>query len=457
MFNSGGQVHFRITVVQTTIPYISPDAVVYDLSNPADVFTNILYNTAESINFVSSNSVNFTEGTDYDIQGNWLFIRNSYLSTHLLNVDDEISLNITFNTIDESILTITAIQSGITNASIDPESGTFNNDDVPEYIDLTITWNDASSVLSLTIWEEDNGSLISYDFPNYTVTPINTETANLRMFVGDNGKKIDYSKTTDEYNVFIEIEFNVGAPAFYYITIIEEYYFLYMDIYPANPGNVQYDSEYGLNEEVNLMANPNMGFEFLCWKIDGEVVSTDNPYIFNMPANDIYMTAHFVPQGATLYDVILVSNPVGAGVLSGAGQYLVGETVTINLSENTGYEFVNWTDAASTVVASTPQHSFIMIDENITFTANFNDNSNIDEIGADMFEVFPNPFSDLINISNYESLSKITFTTVTGQIVAEYNTLTDGQINTSELSKGLYLLILKKTNSDIVIRKMVKQ
>ncbi|MDD4148890.1 MAG: X2-like carbohydrate binding domain-containing protein [Bacteroidales bacterium] len=454
-FESGWQSHFRIRVVQTTLPHITPDAVSYDLSNPNDVFTTIIYNTAELISSVSLNSVNLIQGTDYHINGAWLFIHNSYLSTRLSNVNDEISLDVIFNTQDLSTLTITAIQSGIISATIDPESETITNIDIIEYIDLTITWNDASSVLSLTIWEEDNGILTSFDFTDYTVTAINAETANLRIFVG--AKKLNYAKATDEYNVSIEIEFNVGAPAFYYLTVIDEFYFLYMDVYPANTGNVQYDHEYYLNEEVYLLAEPNFGYEFLYWKIDGVTVSTDNPYIFNMPANDIYMTAHFVPQGAILYDVILVSNPVGAGVLSGAGQYTVGETVTINLIENTGYEFVNWTDSESNVVASTTGHSFVMVDQSLTLTANFNDNSNVDEIGFDALEIYPNPFSDILYISNYQSAIKITFTTITGQIIAEIKNPENGQINTADLPKGFYMLIIENIDGKRLVKKIVKQ
>ncbi|MDD2633877.1 MAG: X2-like carbohydrate binding domain-containing protein [Bacteroidales bacterium] len=457
IFDSGWRDDFRINVVQTTLPYITPNAIDYDLSNPNDVFTNIIYNTAASISSVSLNSSNLIEGTDYEIQGSWLFIRNSYLSTHLTNVGNEISLDITFDTEDVSTLTITAIQSGIVNATIDPESETYNESDIPDYIDLTITWNDASSVLSLTIWEIENGSLVSYDFPDYTVTPINTETANLRVLVGAKGKQTNASKVVDLYNVTVEIEFDVGASAFYHLVLIEEYYYVYSEVYPASSGNVSGAWEYSLDEVVSLFANPNWGFDFNCWKIDGIIVSYDNPYEFNMPANDVYITAHFVPQSATLYDVTLVSNPVGAGILMGAGQYVVGETVTINLTENTGYEFINWTDATSNVVATNPEYSFIMTDTNVELTANFNDQTNIDELSIEEFDIYPNPFSDILYINNYQSASKISFTTITGQIITEFNNFNNSQINTSDLPKGFYLLIIENIEGQRFVKKILKQ
>lgn len=455
MFESGWQSNFQIRIVQTSLPYISPDALTYDLSNPDNIFTTIIYNNAESIISVANNSVNLTAGTDYHIDGTWLFIHNSYLSTHLLSVGNEISLNITFNTEDQSTLTITTIQSGIINATIDPESQTFNNNEVPEYVDLTITWNSASSVSNLTVWDLDDGILTSYDHSDYTVTPINSETATLRIIFG--AKNLTYTKTTDEFNVLFEIEFNLGASAFYYITVIDEFFFLHVDIYPTNTGYVSSNSEYSLNEEVHLEAYPNWGYEFLCWKINGEVVSTENTYIFNMPANDLYLTAFFVPEGATLYDLTLISNPIGACVLSGAGQYIVGETVNINLTANTGYEFVNWTDAESNEVASTIEHSFIMLNQDITLTANFIDNTNVDIVGADAFQVYPNPFSDILYINNYQSAIKITFTTITGQIITELTNPGNGQINTADLPKGFYLLIIENKDGQRIVKKIVKQ
>jgi hypothetical protein len=456
IFESGWNSYFSIYVIQTTVPYIVPDEIAYDLSNPHDAFSVIVFNNAESVTSVSRNSTNLIEDTDYRVDGNWLFIHNSYLSPILQNVSDEITLNVTFDTEDVSDLNITTIQSGITDATIDPQFYTFSNNEEIEYLDITITWNDASSVESLTVWEVGENEIYYWDHTDYVVTPINAETALLRIFVGAKKKSLQ-EKYTDQFNVMIEIEFNVGASAFYYLTVIDEYYFVYTEVIPENSGYVWADFEYSVGEDVELYAEANWGYNFLCWKIDGIVVSTENPYEFVMPANDVHITAQFVPQGAELYTVTLISDPVGAATLSGAGQYTIGQTVNINVNDSPGFEFINWTNEASAEVSATPSYSFTMLAENVTLTAHFNDISNIISNNTKEVDIFPNPFSEVLFISNYESLTKITITTVTGQIVAEYNTVNDGQINTSDLSKGFYMLILEKQDGEKVIRKIVKQ
>lgn len=111
----------------------------------------------------------------------------------------------------------------------------------------------------------------------------------------------------------------------------------------------------------------------------------------------------------------------------------------------------------SEVVSTNPEYSFVMMGEDVTYTANFNDVSDINSNETDEIEIYPNPFSDILNISNFESVSKITITTVTGQIVAEYENMVDGQINTTDLSNGFYMIILEKADGDKIIRKIIKQ
>jgi uncharacterized repeat protein (TIGR02543 family) len=121
-----------------------------------------------------------------------------------------------------------------------------------------------------------------------------------------------------------------------------------------------------------------MGYDFQNWRIDGVVVSTDNPYIFNMPANDIFITAHFVNEGTILYTLNLNSSPLAGGNLTGAGEFAEGESVTINAIPNSGYAFVNWTDQLSAVFASNSQHTFNMPANDLTLNANFIDNSDVE-------------------------------------------------------------------------------
>ncbi len=453
-FGSSWTEYFQIEFIQTGAPLISPQTVDYDLTNPDDVFTNIIFNMAQSVSSVSRNSVNLVEGIDYHIEGTWLFIHNSFMDP-LLNISgDEIEIDVTFNTAEVVTLTVSAISSGINNASIDPESGTYAEGSMPEFIEVTITWNDASSVESLTIWQEDGGVMVPFDYPYYTVTPINAQTALLRISTNEEDKG---TKTTEMYNTLIEISFNIGASAYYFITFVDEYYQVFIEVEPSYMGSYSGDWTYNVGEEVSVEAFANIGFDFQNWRIDGVSVSTANPYIFIMPANDVYITAHFVNEDVVLYTLDLNSLPSGGGSLTGEGEFAEGESVTINAIPNSGFDFVNWTDAMSAVFASTAEYTFNMPANNLTLNANFFDNNGIETSSFVNQSVYPNPFSDIIIISEPENVKTISFTTVTGQLIKFISTSTNGQINTSDLPNGFYMLILENENGEQLIKKMVKQ
>lgn len=453
-FDSGYDEYFRIEVIVSGVPTLTPTTVYYDLSNPDDVFTNIVYNLAESITSLSRNMTPLVEGTDYTIVGTWLFINNSYLDPLLNTVPDEIDVDVTFNTADVKTLTVSAVQTGINNATINPDSGSFEEANMPAFIETVITWNDASSVTSLTIWFEEDGEMVPMDYPYYTVTPINASTALLSISTDEGDKSL---KTIEMYNSLIEVSFNLGASAYYFLTFIEEYYTVHITVEPEFAGNISGDWNYSVGEEVSLQAFENMGYDFQNWRIDGISVSTDNPYIFNMPANDIYITAYFVSEGTTLYTLTLNSLPLAGGSLTGAGEFEAGESVTINAVPNSGYAFVNWTDELSAVFATTGEYTFSMPANDLTLNANFIDNSSVESNNFINQSVYPNPFSDRIIISEPENVKSVSFTSVTGQLIDIIYNPETGQINTSDLPKGFYMIIIENENGERLVKKMLKQ
>ena len=70
------------------------------------------------------------------------------------------------------------------------------------------------------------------------------------------------------------------------------------------------------------------------------------------------------------YTLNLEVNPADAGTVTGAGQYLAGQQVSISALANTGWEFVNWTDNNG-IVSETPDFTYTMPAEDITLIANF--------------------------------------------------------------------------------------
>jgi uncharacterized protein (TIGR02145 family)/uncharacterized repeat protein (TIGR02543 family) len=74
----------------------------------------------------------------------------------------------------------------------------------------------------------------------------------------------------------------------------------------------------------------------------------------------------------TTYNLILESEPVEAGTVEGAGQYEEGEEISVSAIENSGWEFVNWTDDDG-IVSETANLVYTMPAEDVTLTANFSE------------------------------------------------------------------------------------
>jgi len=147
-------------------------------------------------------------------------------------------------------------------------------------------------------------------------------------------------------------------------------------ISPDGAGTVVGDGVFNLGDEVTLEATANTGYEFLNWRVDGFVVSNENPYIFTMPASNIVIAAHFKEEGADTYMLTLLADPDDIGaIVIGAGEYLESDDVLIATTAIDGYDFIGWTGEADDIAllddATALSTFFVMPDRNITFTANY--------------------------------------------------------------------------------------
>jgi uncharacterized protein (TIGR02145 family)/uncharacterized repeat protein (TIGR02543 family) len=70
------------------------------------------------------------------------------------------------------------------------------------------------------------------------------------------------------------------------------------------------------------------------------------------------------------YNLNILIEPAGAGTATGAGQYEPGEIILLTASANPGWQFANWTDDEG-IVSNAPEFSYTMPLQDVTFTANF--------------------------------------------------------------------------------------
>ncbi|RKD87812.1 Ig-like domain-containing protein [Mangrovibacterium diazotrophicum] len=72
-----------------------------------------------------------------------------------------------------------------------------------------------------------------------------------------------------------------------------------------------------------------------------------------------------------------------------------------------------------------------------------------DEVADDEFVVYPNPFDDVIYITNYDKISRVFITNVVGQRVKEITNPTNS-ISTSDLRNGIYFITLM-LDDDVIV------
>ncbi len=127
---------------------------------------------------------------------------------------------------------------------------------------------------------------------------------------------------------------------------------------PTQGGSVSGGGTYNHFENCTLTATatPGSGYSFINWTRDGQVVSQDATYAFEVSEGGDYV-AHF---SFNSYMVTASASPTAGGSVSGAGNYPHGTTCTLTATPATNYYFVKWTENGNDVSN----------DPSLTFTVN---------------------------------------------------------------------------------------
>jgi hypothetical protein len=140
----------------------------------------------------------------------------------------------------------------------------------------------------------------------------------------------------------------------------------------ANPeagGTVTGAGTYYHFDTCTLTATVNTGYHFLNWTLDGETVSTELTYSFEVTCPASYV-ANFELNS---YEITVSVNPTVGGTVTGAGTYNYFETCNLTATAATGYHFVSWT-LNDEIVSNSPTYSFEVTGA-ADYVANFELNS----------------------------------------------------------------------------------
>ena len=162
-----------------------------------------------------------------------------------------------------------------------------------------------------------------------------------------------------------EYSFEVSGAAAYVAHFILNSYDITATTDPAGAGTISGAGTYNHFSTCTLTATAATGYTFQNWTLDGEVVSTETEYSFEVSGAAAYV-AHFTLNS---YDITATVDPAEAGTVSGTGTYNHFSTCTLTATPNEDYAFVNWTKDGEEV-STEASYSFTVTEE-ATYVANF--------------------------------------------------------------------------------------
>ena len=217
---------------------------------------------------------------------------------------------------------------------------------------------------------------------------------------------------------------------------------------PTEGGHVEGDTYGTYGQVVVARAIPNAGYYFVNWTENGEVVSTDDYYIYTI-TNHRNLVANF---NKITYTLTATADPAESATIVGVGTYGWQEEVTVTAIPNEDWAFQNWTTESGIVVSEELSYTFT-IEHNFTLIAHFIHTESIGENGVPV-KVYPNPTKGEVTVSS-EGLSHIRIMNAYGQTV--YNAKMDSdqvRIDLSDMAKGVYMMHIE-TNGGQTVRKIV--
>ena len=153
------------------------------------------------------------------------------------------------------------------------------------------------------------------------------------------------------------------------VTIASPSYTISVSANPSNGGTVTGGGEYTSGQSCTVTATANTGYAFTNWTENGNVVSTNANYTFNVTGNRS-LVANFTLNA---YSITATADPSNGGSVTGAGEYNHGASCTLTASANQGYTFVNWTKNGSQV--STNANYTFTVTEAGAYVAHFSLNN----------------------------------------------------------------------------------
>ena len=178
---------------------------------------------------------------------------------------------------------------------------------------------------------------------------------------------------------------------------------LSVTIDPANAGSVDRpERDIVAGGKATFTATANPGFGFNGWYVNGELVSTANPYQFTNIQSDMNIVAKFNSLAASVLTCSVKPGCEGMGTVtvspegtvSGNSHTLTtGTSVTLKAMPVTGHEFVRWEDGTGATVSTNSSYTFTIMSDMSLYA---------------VFKMMENYHADLISFPGAEGYGRFT-------------------------------------------------
>ena len=302
-----------------------------------------------------------------------------------------------------------------------------------------------------------------FELQSYTITATANPTDGGTVAGGgtyDHGQSCTLIATANEGYDFVRWTKNgtqVSTNASYTFTVTESVAFVahfeaqtFTVSTTANPtegGTAAGGGTYTYGSSCTVKASANEGYDFINWTENGNVVSTEAEYTFNVTSNRA-LTANFELQSI---EITAIVDPEEGGRIIGLRTYTYGEEVTLTVETNEDYAFQKWTENGE-VVSEEQTYTFIATrNRNLVAQLLYTVGINESHISAN---IYPNPTQGEVTVTA-EGMSHIRIVNAYGQTV--YNAKVENdqvRIDLSQMAKGIYMMHIEAEGGQAV-RKIV--
>lgn len=221
---------------------------------------------------------------------------------------------------------------------------------------------------------------------------------------------------------------------------------------PPEGGTVSGSTAVSYGSGVTVSAAANAGYIFENWTENGTILGTNPELTLTNVTTNHNIVGNFV-QSVNTFTVSASSNPPQGGTISGAGNVMLGGSITLTATANADFVFLYWTENGANI-GSNPEITLTNITSNHNLVANFLSTVGVPKSANIGLKIYPTYTSDILHIESLYEIREINVFNLLGQkILAILPASKETQISSGSWGKGTYIIKVV-TSAGIETRKV---